>query len=186
MRWDRGIIKMRRGSRDGLYDLVRFLETQYTEIRMVEIGCYQGESTEIFCSSNLVKHVYTVDPYKSDYDSNDKASSTNMELVEQRFVERTTKHLNKITKLKLSSLEALEVVSDINFVYIDACHQYECVLNDLIGWKTKLKEGDYIGGHDYPRKRKRGPVFEAVNDFCKINGLNVSKQFKDSSFLIRI
>ena len=32
-------------------------------------------------------------------------------------------------------------------VYIDACHKYECVINDINHWKPLTKK--IISGHDY-------------------------------------
>jgi len=48
-----------------------------------------------------------------------------------------------------------EVASDIfaneslDFVYIDANHAYDFVVQDISLWYPKVKKGGYLGGHDY-------------------------------------
>ena len=37
----------------------------------------------------------------------------------------------------------------MDFVYIDARHDYESVLEDLDAWCPKMKPGGIIAGHDY-------------------------------------
>jgi cephalosporin hydroxylase len=37
----------------------------------------------------------------------------------------------------------------LDFVFIDANHLYECVLQDIKAWLPKIKDGGIIAGHDY-------------------------------------
>ena len=52
---------------------------------------------------------------------------------------------------RLRSAEAAARVPDgsMDFVYIDARHDYESVLEDLDAWYSKLKPGAIFAGHDY-------------------------------------
>jgi hypothetical protein len=52
---------------------------------------------------------------------------------------------------RLMSVEAAERVPDgsLDFVYVDARHDYESVLEDLHAWYSKLKPGGIFAGHDY-------------------------------------
>lgn len=36
-----------------------------------------------------------------------------------------------------------------DFIYIDANHSYDFVLEDLCNWMSRLKEGGILSGHDY-------------------------------------
>jgi len=62
--------------------------------------------------------------------------------------------------------------NSIDFIYIDASHDYENVKNDLIHWYPKVKIGGVIAGHDYYREE----VKRAVDEFFK------DKEFKTSEY----
>jgi len=58
-----------------------------------------------------------------------------------------------------------------DFIYIDAAHDYDSVVEDLNAWWPKLKKGGLFSGHDYfPDKRvwrgKECGVYKAVNEFA--------------------
>ena len=57
-----------------------------------------------------------------------------------------------------------------DFIYIDAAHDYDSVVEDLNAWWPKLKQGGLFSGHDYfPDTRiwrgKECGVYKAVNEF---------------------
>jgi ubiquinone/menaquinone biosynthesis C-methylase UbiE len=56
-----------------------------------------------------------------------------------------------INPIRMKSLEAVNLYDDesLDFVFIDASHEYEDVKNDILAWLPKVKEGGFIGGHDY-------------------------------------
>ena len=57
----------------------------------------------------------------------------------------------------------------LDWVYIDAAHDFDSVLRDLAVAKTKVKRGGIIAGHDYVRWGRFGykcGVVDAVNSFC--------------------
>lgn len=49
----------------------------------------------------------------------------------------------------------------LDFVFIDADHSYEAVRRDIEAWRGKVRQGGWIGGHDY--NRKFPGVVRAVN-----------------------
>lgn len=53
--------------------------------------------------------------------------------------------------LWMSSQEATRHVPDgwADFVFIDAGHSYEAVKADIAAWAPKVREGGWLGGHDY-------------------------------------
>lgn len=50
--------------------------------------------------------------------------------------------------------------NSIDFVFIDAAHDYDSVVADIAAWLPKVKPGGIIAGHDYNHE----PVYRAVND----------------------
>lgn len=71
----------------------------------------------------------------------------------------------KVTVLRGLTWDMAAHVPDesLDLLYLDACHTYECVMEDLTRWFPKVKKGGYIAGHDY-RNRAYG-VYPAVWNF---------------------
>lgn len=71
----------------------------------------------------------------------------------------------------LSVVAAMKIEDEsLDFVYIDADHSYENVMNDINAWFPKVRKGGIVSGHDYCRYLEHFGVIEAVNEFCSSNG----------------
>lgn len=57
-------------------------------------------------------------------------------------------YINPIRKL---SLEASQLYQDrsLDFVFLDAAHDYKNVKEDILSWYPKVKVGGWLAGHDY-------------------------------------
>jgi len=110
--------------------------------KIIEIGSYMGESSAIFAKNFPNAKIICIDPWEKNYDELDPTSFSDFEDVEKQFDLRKNLFDN-IEKRKGYSLEFKEIA---DFVYIDGCHKYECVKEDLIHWKNYT---DLIGGHDF-------------------------------------
>jgi len=134
------------------FSLDSFLE--YLQIEngvMVEIGSYTGESAECFAKSGKFKEIYCVDQWLNNYSPYDIGGTyCDMKIVEAAFDKRI-KPFKFIDKIKASSKEGVKQFPDAFFdmVYIDANHDYEYALEDIVLWKPKVKIGGYLCGHDY-------------------------------------
>jgi predicted O-methyltransferase YrrM len=53
--------------------------------------------------------------------------------------------------LQLPSVEAAETFADgsLDFVWIDACHWYAQIREDISAWVPKVKPGGVVGGDDF-------------------------------------
>lgn len=114
---------------------------------MMEVGVYRGESTELFMKSGKVKKMHCVDPWESGYDSSDAASNSDMSAVEAEFDKIAERWPMCIVKHKGTIDDFGQDMKQFEFIYIDACHQYESVKHD-IQWAMSLSP-IVIGGHDY-------------------------------------
>lgn len=55
-----------------------------------------------------------------------------------------------VNPIRMSSVEASKLYQDesLDFIFLDANHTYECVMEDLVHWWPKLKIGEVFAGHD--------------------------------------
>jgi len=90
---------------------------------------------------------------------------------------------NYINPIKLCSIEAAKLYRDnsLDFVFLDASHDYESVKEDIFAWYPKLKLGGKIGGHDY----NWDTVKCAVHDFLGTNRLYTDNHHIIPSWLIK-
>ena len=53
--------------------------------------------------------------------------------------------------MRMKTTEAAKVTEDnsVDFIYVDAGHTYEAVMEDLEAWWSKVKVGGIIAGDDY-------------------------------------
>jgi len=76
--------------------------------------------------------------------------------------------------MRMTSLEGAAVVPDgsLDFVYVDASHDYDSCLADLEAWSPKVRRGGIVAGDDYRQgsSRARG-VIGAVDDFVAAHGI---------------
>jgi hypothetical protein len=97
---------------------------------------------------------------------------------------------------RMTTVEASRTVPDesLDYVYVDARHDYCATYEDIDTWWPKLKPGGILAGHDYlyaeqervqdwslceNGTRHRGAVRGAVEDFAKRHGLSISATFRD-------
>lgn len=152
-----------------------------SDMIMVEIGCYKGESTTVWCKN--FKKVFAIDPWVDGkgYDNNDIASRSMSSAIENEFDIRLNEYDN-FEKIKNYSYEVINRFEDesLDFVYIDGEHTYDGVKQDIELYLSKIKKGGYIGGHDY--KPKWQGVMDAVNERFK----SPDKIFFDKSWIVKI
>ena len=95
------------------------------------------------------------------------------DIVNQRFASEIEN--GQVVLHRGLSWEMLASLPDysLDWVYIDAAHDFESVKRDLETARLKVKPDGFISGHDYVRWGRfgfRGGVVEAVNEFCIENG----------------
>jgi predicted O-methyltransferase YrrM len=134
----------------GLLDMIEHINQieKTSEITMVEIGSYIGESSIVF--AQYFKKVICVDPFEN-YEEIMKfyGDHAEMDLVYHKFLENTKNYPN-ISNIRAKSDDAYKELKNeqIGFVYIDGLHTYEQVKNDISNYQPLIK-GKFIGGHDY-------------------------------------
>lgn len=132
-----------------------------------EIGVLDGEFSEQLCQANSKLKLYGVDPWEQigdfhDYDQGrlDRAYATTKQ--------RLSKYSCEI--IKKTSMDAIKDFENgsLDFVYLDADHSFQNVVNDVCEWIKKVKLGGIISGHDFRRysdERGRYHVPEAISGY---------------------
>lgn len=132
-----------------------------------EIGVEQGEYTEALCRANPQAKIYGVDSWQSYSGYREHVSQDKLD----RFYEETRERLKlyKYRPMRRFSMDAVQDFDDnsLDFVYIDANHDFQHVVNDLAEWSKKVRTGGIISGHDYRKTKNNAPfhVVQAVQGF---------------------
>lgn len=163
----------------GLYDMIEYIDSirSVSEMSLLEIGSYTGESTTIFASA--FKNVVSVDPFIDDYDMNDIACQhAPFEKVYQEFKERT-KDFKNIKHIRKTSDEAFKTLkTKFDVIYIDGLHTYEQVVKDITNYKKLLKPSGFMSGHDYSVENWSGVVKAVLQTIGE-----PEKTFQDTSWI---
>jgi len=133
----------------------------------VEVGVWKGMSAcfmavEIINSGKAIKFD-CVDTWDYVAPKAGIAEHKYKELYET-FLENIAPVKEQITPVRALSWDGADFYKheSLDFVFIDASHDYASVLKDLTAWYPKIKKGGVIAGHDYLPSQG---VFTAVNDF---------------------
>jgi predicted O-methyltransferase YrrM len=166
---------------EGLIDMINWINTirPTSEMRIIEIGSYVGESTMIF--ADRFKEVVSVDPYINDYDLEDAdCLFSPLYKVYEQFV-RNTLPIPNIKSIRETSKNAFSILKDQQWdmVYIDGLHTLEGVSYDIEHYKTIIKPGGFVCGHDYGWGNVRHAIGQLLDD-------KVDATFKDASWAKQI
>jgi len=90
---------------------------------------------------------------------------------------------------RMLSVDAAKDVKDesLDFVNIDADHQFDGVMTDIIEWSKKVRPGGIIFGHDYHVKRYYG-VIAAVDAYTRAHNIHtyyITRERKPSWFWVK-
>ena len=125
-----------------------------------EIGVAYGANSEVLLKANPGLKLFCVDPWTPYKHWSERRMRNRYQTTVQRLQTYNAVILRK------SSMEALVDIPDssLDFVYIDAMHDYRNVRKDIDGWVPKVRSGGIVSGHDYSDLHHCG-VLRAVNEF---------------------
>lgn len=138
-----------------------------------EVGVERGYYSEVLCRVNPNLHLYAIDPWStSAYEDGIDAVDYDQSKYDERYSEAVhrLKPYN-CTLVRKKSLDAAEDFEDesLDFVYIDANHDFVNFTNDLHTWKKKVRKGGIVSGHDYANfsYKKFNHVKRALEAYAK-------------------
>lgn len=129
----------------------------------VEVGVHLGKhAAEMLKRCPSLEKLYCIDPW-------DGPHYTWLMPNDDRYAEcqkRLAPFGDRVELIRTTSMEAVErfEIDSLDWVFIDAQHWYEYVLEDIRAWWPKCRTGGLFAGHDY-YKRHGCRVPDAVKDF---------------------
>ena len=99
-------------------------------------------------------------------------------------LKRVSKHGDKAIICRGLTKEMANLVRDesLGLLYLDAGHDYDSVMNDLVTWYPKVVKGGVIAGHDFLNPAYG--VHQAVMEFAQSEVFTISEnKNEDAGFL---
>ena len=148
--------------------------------QIVEIGSWQGQSAIHLCQRlqdiEKTASVHCVDTFKGEQNqpTHVKIVARHGGSIRHVFEDniKAAKVDGMITIHEGDSAESAADFEDgtLDFVFIDAAHNYDSVIKDVAAWWPKLKPTGIFAGHDYPWHE----VKKAVDEHAAANGYTVA------------
>ncbi|MEO6444239.1 MAG: class I SAM-dependent methyltransferase [Gemmatimonadaceae bacterium] len=151
--------------RDSYRSTIAFLPTR-TELPVLlnerrlfgcgaEIGVKEGEFSATILKYWRGRHLISIDPWLEDapdaYVDIANVPQTQHEHFQAAARARLAPFGDRSSVWRMTSADAAPLVPrhSLDFVYIDARHDYASVLEDLEFWFDKVRPGGIVAGHDY-------------------------------------
>lgn len=127
---------------------------RFDNAHFVEVGAFKGKSAvflavEVINSGKNIKFD-CIDNWKGNAEHNQIQEVKDRTLYDT-FLKNIDPVKNIINVISLDSMEAVKLYADesLDFVFVDASHEYEDVKNDISHWIKKVKKGGVLAGHDF-------------------------------------
>jgi hypothetical protein len=164
--------------------LFSFLQRQLKQFSIgAEVGVWEGQTAETLLAlkPDLVLHM--IDPWESGDSKSTMLRKVNLDdfaKAEKTARDKTERFKPRSIIHRMNSLDAAKLFDDgfFDFVFIDAEHTYEHVLQDVRTWYPKVRAGGILCGHDYGGrgdKTGRFQVKKAVDFWANEVGANIQK-----------
>ena len=155
-------------------ELVQALDN---DSHIVEVGSWKGKSAaflavEILNSGKKIKFdcvdTWLGSPNEQGHQDDPLVKQDQLYDLFLKNIE-PVKHI--ITPIRNTSVEASKLYNDnsLDVVFIDACHDYECVRDDIKAWLPKIKPNSIICGHDITWPSVLKAIREAFGDKLLLN-----------------
>jgi hypothetical protein len=132
--------------------------------KFAECGAWLGKSSSYLCDA-IAQHrpditPYIIDSWQASEDETEMLKLVASSDVYQTFLENMGDR--KFTPIKNLSIDAAKQFDNdsLDVIFIDMCHTYDCVKEDIESWYPKLKLNGYMAGHDFSNSGVNQAVYE--------------------------
>jgi hypothetical protein len=157
---------LREGTRDALASAL----SEHTRV-IVELGVWLGLSTRFMLERAPKATVISIDTWAGSPEHFDDDEWREMlPTLYEAFLSLNWEHRERIVPLRRSTVEGLAVVAahgvEPDVIYVDACHEYEAVLEDLETSYRLFPRAEIVGDdYDWLGVRQAIDVFSARHGF---------------------
>lgn len=152
--------------------------------RGAEIGVRKGKFTRLLCKANPELHMLCIDPWEAyavryPQELQDKIYQDCLKVLEEYDVEIIRKR----------SMDAVKDIpyDSLDFVYIDANHHFDYVMEDIIHWARRVRPGGIIACHDF-HYGSNVDVVEAVKAYTRAHHIDpwyVTKEAQPTAYWVK-
>ena len=150
-------------------DLYKYFIDQLNDgSHIIEVGSWKGKSAaflavEIINSGKKIKFD-CVDTWLGEESYYQQDTYVKQQKLYELFLSNIEPVKHIINPIRLQSIEASKLYKDssIDIIFIDACHEYDCVISDISCWLPKVKHGGILSGHDYQWETVKKAVHELL------------------------
>lgn len=134
-----------------------------------EIGIAGGNHIKTLLEKTAIEKIYGIDPLDTVYAGtgvNVESVFGSVDNLYKEIYEMLQPYGQRSEIIRSYSLDAAQHFQDnsLDFVFIDAMHDYENCFNDIRAWAPKVRKGGFVMGHDWNH-----PSFPGVTRAVKEN-----------------
>lgn len=181
------------------YEVIASIVPARRKITGVELGVYKGKTSNYLLQTLPKLTLYMVDRWRaytdaeraaikeSEYEVPDGTKGTIRRANQKRHKKMYDKakqvasqYPERAIIVKSDTVEAINIVrGKVDFVFVDAGHDYASVCRDIDAWLPKIKAGGFLFGHDYDKRHVglRNAVDERFKDRVEL--------FDDAVWMVR-
>lgn len=128
-----------------------------------EIGVKEGRFISYLLAKFPELTMYAVDPWENQPDGSETYIGWDWQQIYKQYQQSIIRYKDRVIELRKYSVEAAKQIEDrsLDFVFIDAQHDFKSVMQDIEIWRPKVKPGGLLSGHDY--QPKFAGLIRAVN-----------------------
>jgi hypothetical protein len=140
---------------------------------IVELGCYLGKSTYYLIQKlkerKIKFNLDVVDVFENNLNTDNRSKyKDNFLDIFKNNMGSDLSYIKNIHKNYTSNAANLYEDNSLDFIYVDASHKEDDVLNDILLWFPKLKSGGIMAGDDWQKVGVRNAVVKVIlnSDQC--------------------
>lgn len=125
-----------------------------SDLTVAEIGVYRAETSVSFLETLDIKKYYAIDPWEYSKTNSESGTTVKHSVNDGSAKKEALERLDGYTQVQIIQKPSADAHSDIendslDFLFIDGDHDTQAVLDDIVNYLPKVKDGGIIAGDDY-------------------------------------